>query len=261
MFDLGGVALDNDAKGWHLQFGTEPYTAVVRRVTSLNVPGRDGVVPGLGLDREPVLLKLKVRMLAAKVREFLTLADQASKIALTGGTTEAACELVSAEPENLSTMVPSVDVSVVLRLPGGAWRDVATSTSAAFSILSDAVSTTVMSGLSAPVQDAIVRVKGQATGLVVTDSSGAWFSYSPSIPTGSYLRFHSDTGEAFITGSDTWSGGTDVSGVVDFGGPRGGFELTPNFTDPATRSAGLTVSTSARSGATIEVRGKRAYLV
>lgn len=120
----------------------------------------------------------------------------------------------------------------------------------------------ILSGLSAPVQDAVIRVKGAATGIQVTDQSGAWVTL-PDVAAGRWVRFEADTGRAFETTTDTWTGGTEVSGAVDFGGPRGVFEITPALTpgDPTTRVGRLTVATASRTGAVIEVRGKSAHLL
>jgi len=117
-------------------------------------------------------------------------------------------------------------------------------------------------GLSAPVQDAVLRMKGPATGIQITDSSGAWVVL-PDTPAGTWTRFEADTGRCFQTTTDTWSGGTEVSGSCDFGGPRGVFEITPVMApgDPGSRSGQLTVATVTRTGAVFEVRGKAAYLL
>lgn len=117
-------------------------------------------------------------------------------------------------------------------------------------------------GFSAPVQDAVIRVKGAATGIQVTDSSGAW-AILPDVPAGQWIRFETDTGRAYQTATDVWTGGIEVSGLVDFGGPRGVFEITPVMApgDPGSRSGQVTVTTASRTGAVIEVRGKAAYLL
>ena len=260
MYELNGVALDNAAKGWILQKGTRPYTGTSRAVESLRVPGRDGVVAGLSLDRDPVVVPIRVGMVPASVREFMALVDAAHTLSKASESVSTAVEVVSAEPE-YPYAEPWVEVALILRIPSGVWRSDTETTSSAVSIGSASVGVAVLSGLSVPVQDAIVRVKGSITGLRVTDSSGSWFEYPPNIPSTSYLRFHSDTGEAYVTTSDTWTGGTDVSGVIDFNGPRGRFEITPSFTDPAVRVGGLTVTSSARSGASVQVRGRAAYHV
>lgn len=120
----------------------------------------------------------------------------------------------------------------------------------------------ILSGISAPVQDAVIRVKGAATGIQITDQSGAWVTL-PDVAAGRWVRFEADTGRAFETTTDTWTGGTEVSGAVDFGGPRGVFEITPALTpgDPTSRVGRLTVTTASRSGAVVEVRGKSAHLL
>lgn len=120
----------------------------------------------------------------------------------------------------------------------------------------------ILGGLSAPVQDAVIRVRGAATGIQVTDASGSWVTL-PNVTASQYVRFEADTGKAFVTTTDTWTGGTDVSGQVDFGGPRGVFEITPVLAslDPSTREGVLTVATVTRSSAVVEVRGKAAYAI
>jgi hypothetical protein len=157
-----------------------------------------------------------------------------------------------------------LDVTFLIRLPHVYWRDSAESTSVAAALSSASVAVTgLFPGLSAPVQDVIVRVKGATAGLQVTDTAGSWFAYAPALTGTQYLRFESATGRAFVTTTDTWTGGTEVSGSVDFGGPRGVFEITPRLApaDPSSRDGRLTVATATRSGASIQVRGKGAYLV
>jgi hypothetical protein len=79
---------------------------------------------------------------------------------------------------------------------------------------------------------------------------------------GSYLRFHSDTGRAYVTTTDAWTGGTEVTGQILNGPGPYLFEATPYFTtDPGARFARLTVTSDALASApAIEIRGKRAYV-
>jgi hypothetical protein len=150
----------------------------------------------------------------------------------------------------------------IMKVPGAYWRSTElTSTAVSLTTASQAVD--VLTGISAPVGDAIVRVKGAVTGLQVTDTSGAWMTF-PSIPANQWLRFHAASGRAWVTTTDVWTGGTEQSGSVDFGGPRNRFELTPRrvtASDPTVRNARLTVTTGARTGASIQVRAKPAYAV
>lgn len=120
------------------------------------------------------------------------------------------------------------------------------------------VTTTFWNGMSAPVQDAQIRVKGPATGVRVTDSGGSWLAM-PDTAAGQYTRFDMDSGRCYQTTTNVWSGGTEVSGLVDFGGPRGVFELIDKNSALSNRFASITVATTTTSGGTLEVRGRAAY--
>jgi hypothetical protein len=171
-------------------------------------------------------------------------------------------EFASASSTGYGAAEGIVDVALTFRIPDAAARGVeVTSAAVALGVASVPVSG-LFPGLSVDVQDAIVRVKGAVTGLQVTDSGGSWFTYGGSVTGASWLRFEAATGRAFVTATDTWSGGTEVSGAVDFGGPRGLFEISPTWgADPAVRDGRLTVATGTRSGASVQVRGRAAYLV
>lgn len=109
-------------------------------------------------------------------------------------------------------------------------------------------------GLSAPVQDAVIRVAGPATNVRVTDSSGAWVSL-PDAAAGQWVRFEADTGRAYRTTESRWTGGVDVSGLVDFDGPRGVFEITPVMRSGPDDRAGVVTVT----GGVVDVRGRSAH--
>lgn len=262
MYSVNGVPLDNAEMGWSLRAPSRPLSELARRASSLRVPGRHGVL-ALPADFDAVPLVFVVETPRAGLEALYALfASDEVLVSVTGDPTRVArVEVLGSDYQGFGDADGLLDVRFTTRLSGAFWRASEVVTSPSTVLGAASVLAAVMPGLSAPVQDAIVRVKGTAAGLRVTDASGAWFSYSPTIPSGSYLRFHSDTGQAWMTTSDSWSGGTDVSGVVDFGGPRGVFEITPAFTDPAVRDGRLTVTTTSRAGATIEIRGKAAYLV
>ncbi|MFJ4173414.1 hypothetical protein [Microbacterium sp. NPDC089696] len=174
---------------------------------------------------------------------------------------EVQVRLASATPDRVFARNELIDATFVVELSGAFWRDqVATTPSAPLSGSSTTLS--LFDGISAPVGDAMVRVKGQAAGIQITDHSGAWLTL-PDVPAGSYCRFESATGRAFVTTTDTWTGGVEVSGAVDFGGPRGVFEITPVLAvlNPSDRHAELTIATTSRTGAVLEVRGKAAHII
>lgn len=257
MYTLDGVALDNPTLGWTLQWASVPDIAVTMERPEVVIPGLDGVpqMPGR-MDAPP--LTFVVRTGQAGRDALAALARRAKLAAKVASGLVVPVELLTMSPDRLRTATPTWDVTIVFRA-GTAWRDPSDTTSAAVSLASASQLATVMSGLSAPVRDAIIRVKGAVTGLLVTDSSGSWVSYGSSLPSGSYWRFDSATGRAYVTTSDTWTGGTEVTGATDWSDIGAAFTIAPSFTDPATRAGVLTVATSTRSGATVEVRGRRAY--
>lgn len=260
MFSLGGIVLDNDHMGWSVQASSEPYTGISRRSVSLTVPGRDGN-PWVDADEDSPVISLVLRSTAQGLESLLALLDAKPAVLGKVGTLRVVpVELLSAAP----ALVPgdpslSSDVRVLARFNDMFWRDKDERLSAVLPVASSPVDVEVMGGLSAPVRDAVIRVKGQLTGLQITDAGGTFIRYTQPIPTGSYFRYHSDTRRAFVTTTDTWAGGTEVTGLIEFG--RKPFQITPTFTDPATRIGRLTVTSTARTSATIQVRGKNAYRV
>jgi len=262
VFSVNGIALTDNARGWGVLTDSNPLASLTNEVESITIPGRDGVV-SIETDTAARFGKLVVDTPATNLEALLALLrSPGASLARTATPSRSiAFECMEASPEPLDTNMTLYEVEFTLRYPYPFMRDTSVGTSAAAALSASTVNVAAFTGLSAVVPDAIVRVKGSATGLRVQDTRGGWFEYSPNIPSGSYLRFHADTGRAWVTTSDVWTGGTEVTGDIDFGGPRGWFEISPKFTDPASREARLDVTTTARSGATIEFRGRAAYLV
>lgn len=263
MYSIDGVALDNDTFGWILRAPTRPLSEISRRVFSQETPGRDGVET-IPADVDAVPLKFVVQTTRANLATLVSLFFYGSVLSMTADSTKAVdFEYLSMSPVGYGPADQTVDAEFMIRLNRAFWRDASESTTDAVSLSSATVVTTFWSGMSAPVQDAIVRVKGANTTLRVEDSSGAWFTYGEALGGTEYLRFESETGRAYLTTSDVWTGGTEVSGDIDFGGPRGRFEILPKLAtgDPSSRSAELTITTATRTSSSIQVRGKAAHLV
>ncbi len=264
MYAVNGIALDNPTFGWVLRAPTRPLAEVTRRRRSVDVSGTDGVIPGMGSTAEPVTLVFVVQTPREHLETLNALFGDAGTLTQVGLANRAvAYEVLSSAPgEGWGAGDEYVDMRFVIRLPAVFWRATTTVTSPATALAASTSVTGLFVGISAPVQDAIVRVKGACTGVQVTDTSGAWVKF-PDLTATQYARFHMATNECFITSSNTWSGGTDVSGLVDFGGPRGGFELTPRRdpANPSSRDARLTVSAVTYTGAAIEVRGRSAHQI
>jgi hypothetical protein len=263
MYSVSGIALSNSQYGWVFREPSMPLSELVRQAQSLRVPGRDGVVT-LPAAMDSPMLVLAVQTPREHLEDLYALFMQpAPVLSLTVASgRQVAMEYISASLVGFGAAAAFVDVTFVMRLNGVFWRDTSETTTTPVALGAASVVASVFSGMSAPVRDAIVRVKGDVTGLKVTDARGSFFSYPAALPAGSYLRFHSDTGRAFTTTTDVWTGGTEVTGLIVNGPGPYFLELTPTFTDPSVRTGSLTVTTDTRGlSAQIEVRGKGAYLV
>lgn len=232
--------------------------------TSYDVPGRDGTV-AFPTNRRQSVLNLVVKS---------PLEHRGTLLALMSGPTlkvthidrpgqEAVGRLLSSSVEAFHEAKGWAKDLFVVEIPSGSWRDVSTTTTTAVDITQFTVNSTFFSGISAPVQDALIRIKGPVTDVQVQDSGGSFMKIIGSVASGVYVRFDMKTGRAWATTTDTWSGGTEVTGDVDFGGPRSYFEITPHLqtpTDPSVRVAKLT-TTATVGGGQLQVRGKSAYLL
>lgn len=263
---VNGIALDDDTRGWVCRDESRPLAQFDVELTSLQAAGRDGVVPGLRRRQGAPTIMLMVETPEEHQQALRSLFTQKTLI-LTNPTKypdlQAPVELVGRSPFGYGDADEVVELTVMLRIPELFWRDDTVTTSDAAALGSGSVQVEVMAGLSAPVRDALVRIKGGVTDLRVADADGSWFEYGAALANGHYLRFDSATGQAWDTNSDTWTGGTEVTGYISTGPGAYPLELTPQFTtDPDDRSALLTVTSDTRTGApTIEVRGQRAYEV
>lgn len=235
------------------------YTSV-----SYDVPGRDGTV-AFPTNRRQSVLNLVVKsplehrgtLLSLMSRPTLQITheDRPSE--------EAVGRLLSSSVEAFHEAKGWAKDLFVIEIPSGSWRDTFTTTTDAVAITQFTSTSTFFSGISAPVQDAFIRIKGPATNVQVQDSGGSFMKVIGDINAGVYVRFDMRTGRAWATTTNTWSGGTEVTGSVDFGGPRAYFEITPHFPDDlnvTSRVAKLTASATSASGE-LQVRGKSAYLL
>lgn len=258
-YSINGVSLDNSAYGWRILADTRPHIAVSRELTIARHMGRDG---GKLLNRTNDTAMLKF-MMVADTNQWENLVALFSGGSLSITTTLKPGYVAEGILASMSDPEPfarsnKVMGDFIVEIPDGTWRG-ALSTSTA------ATGTAVLyPGLSAPVQDALVRVKGPVENPQIVDSSGAFISFKGTLTNTQYLRFESDSGRAWRTTSNAWSGGTEVSGLVDYGGPRGVFEITPTFptpSNPASREGRLTLTAATTGeGHGFQVRGRPSFL-
>lgn len=263
MYSVNAVPLDNDALGWVFLGTSEPLSNVVRRVTTLNTPGRHGSVP-LPSTMESPKLTYAVETPRTNLESLLALWNMPNpKLSLTATPTkEVVFELLSSRYEGFGPADESVQVEFLVQLNGVFWRDATETTTASVTIASSPQVISAFAGISGDIQDSQIKIKGAFTGLIITDSAGSWISYTGTVTAAQWIRINTATGEAFLTTTDVWTGGTDVSGNIDTGGAVGGFRITPKMVvAPTNRQGELTITTATRSAAAIQVRGKGAYIV
>lgn len=263
MYALNGFDLDENTLDGHLGFASQPFAGLNRQTNSFARGQRDGRVSVRSRLEAPVVALVE-RIPTGSLQAFEALLNSPSLVLskTDGSGVEAPVELTSASVENLATADPFVDVRFTLQFNDVFWRSSAEVTSTATAIGSNSVAVTAFPGISAPVRDAVIRVKGGVTGLTVADSRGTFFNYTAVLLSTEWLRFESATGRAYKTTTDTWTGGTEVTSLIDNGPGPYYLEVTPTFTDPSSRHAELTVTSSARTGSpTVQVRGKNAFLV
>ena len=255
-FLANGIDLDDNPMGTHLLDSSSPRAGIERRTTTVTGGRRSGNTAVPQADESPVLV-LVVRVPQASEDAFLALMGSASMVLGHRGW---------AAPAELLGVAASLgfnftDYSCTFRIPAMFWRDLVVTTSST-AIGAASITADVFPTLTAPVRDAIVRIKGGVTNPRFTDSNGSYFQYTGVLPATSWLRFEAATGRAFTSTADVWAGGTQVTNLISNGPSAYPLELTPYFVDPTVRVARFTLTTSARTGTpTVEVRGKRAYRV
>lgn len=264
MYSIDGVPLDNSALGWVFRSGSQPYSGMEADIVSSRATGRDGAKNGMSTYGSPTL-KLVVQTPLANL-EALNALFRGHDLTLrkvSDSSRLARITLVTSEPARFYPGSRLIDMAYYVQIDGAYWRGATQTTTAPVTLSSASVVVdNILPGISAPVQDAIIRVRGGFTNLRITDTSGAWVTVN-SLNEGAYVRIDCATLRAWWTNSDTWEGGQETSGRCDFGGPRDLFEITPRWTssNPASRAGRLTVETATRTTqARIEIRGRGAFL-
>lgn len=260
-YKINGVSLHDPVRGWKLLRSSTPVSALEYTSTLFELAGRDGATSGR-TTRRPTTITFDVETTTTSRPHLLALLGSSQLTITTPDRPNQSItgRVLSTSVINYHEALNRAQDSFVIEVPDGAWRSTETTTSLTAAAPAGATMS-VFTGMSAPVQDALVRLNGPLENPQVVDSSGAFIAVEGTLTASQYLRFDSNTGRAWTTTTDTWTGGTEVSGLVDFGGPRGVFEITPKFTDPAVRAGQLTLTQlSYNTGAGFQVRGRAAYL-
>lgn len=263
MIKVNGIPLDNPGLGWVFRPGSMPYSGIETELTQVQVAGRDGNIP-LPFTRAAPMMTFVVNTPPSSLSTLMALFNEPALSIEHDGLPGKAigARLATATPDRVFGRNQWIDVSFVVELSGVFWRDIA-ETNLSWNVEGASTAVEFWSGISAPVQDALIRGKGPHQGMSIYDPSGAWVALPGCSATESVV-FDMVSGTAGRNTNNSWAMTTDISGQVDFGGPRGVFEITPQLspTNPASRKARLSVTGSSISaGATFSLRGEAAYLL
>lgn len=264
MYSINGVSLHEGHTGWRvLRDGTNTQGGITNRLNSVPVPGRPGYRPAPHTFSEQMIV-FNVRTPKSRLEELLALCGEAHTLTRTDDLTkEARVELASAIPSSNAPFDAMQDVSVSLIAYDGVWRDTTPQVFGPEDITSPTQSFNMLSGLSAPIYDMEVFIRGVFGEFVLTDSGGSFLktttAWAGLASTG--LLYVGSTGQAFLANeSSPWTPVSDASQAVDVSG-NGGFRLTPVMVsgNPANRRVELSLTTLTQTSTTLRVRAKRAY--
>lgn len=264
MYTLNTVPLHQPTSslGWVVTSETQWTAGTSITRPELTIPGFDGEI-GFeemnAVEDVPVISVVIVTPNASHQKLRALLRSERLELSTSNGYVWfAQIQKIEEEPAGMGE-TPDMRVSVIFRLPGIWGRDAEVTTTE--TVLDTATKTvTAFSGLTGKVGDAILRIAGPATGLKISDSARSTVAYAPEIPEGSFLRFESTTGRAWVTTSDAWTGGTEVTDDVVGGPGPYAFRIIPAFNADMTMRGKLTVVTATRGASTIfALRGRAAY--
>ncbi|OLT27740.1 hypothetical protein BJF83_17285 [Nocardiopsis sp. CNR-923] len=288
-YSVDGVPLNDGIGRWFLDgdaFQVPPLPGA--RGVQVTVPGVHGTLPIAGLDLESVVLGGQLVVTdataggtAGGARQlqdnlaavYMLLGNRGRVLDLRYHLDEAtvrqadALMVAAAVPELVSTTTARLPLA--LEVPGALWRDVHTTTWGPTPVPALTVATEVdtLTGSTGPVTDALIRVTGTVDQPSVTDvGTGGTLTYGGSLTGSERMLVDCARMRAAVVTTDTWDleTGTDVPGTCrppGRGPHRGGCTWPSDHRrrprDPAVR---VTATAASNSGATLEIRGRRAYL-
>lgn len=284
---VDGVRLDTLA--WNITKISRATAA--RRSADQPVPGRDGAIPSLNDDLEPVSFGLEMFVmgtdedgavppagkrdtLRANLDELIHLFGKRHALldvreTVTAGTERRAwAKVVDSIQPDVNVVGSSGMFTVGLELPYAVWEDVAT---ADWAGTAGAASGTVqevtsLRGATERIHDAIVLVEGPITNPQVTDqATGAYVRLNAALTAGQFWRVNvgtwaTRTGTLGLGSNDTT--GTDRQDVTVFGGTANQATFLPlvPVRDSGERRVKVALTGTGFSGTTrLSVRARRKY--
>jgi hypothetical protein len=267
MYSVNDVPLDNPDFGWSMLRRSQPLTPVSRTLSSITVPGRNGVIQGVPSYKDAPTVTLVIRTPGGSLDAlyalfeanggsgYFSVTDDPSRHAL--------FETASLAPEGINYQDELVNLTVTLRFPSADWRDTARTTVGPTDLTDPVTTLDLFDGISSDITDMDIFIDGDFGNLELIDQgSGSWLKTIATLPyvSGSGLLWVGATGQAFkATTASPWTPTSDVSNYVDVSG-GGGFRFSSTWdTDPSDRSAKMQVTVTNTSDVAITVRAYNAY--
>lgn len=284
-YTVDGVAMDSH--GWYLTPATRHRPLPGAKAVKIEVPGRAGELPVVGLDPDTTTLPLGLRVTALRpdgsegdlyeleqnlealsgifgVRHRLL---DVRHIPAPGMERQADATVLAAADPEVDVATRTARLTVVLTIPGVYWRDPREVTWAGL-LPGAGQAVTELAGGTAPIVDSVLRFTGPATTPAMTDLvSGCTVVHAGALAAGQRLLVDCARMRASRVTTDTWDldAGTDVTGTVDAMGPGSSsrwLHLTPGMAgiDPYSRSIRVTTTATGTTSASLaEIRARRAY--
>lgn len=268
MYVINGVPLQNHTYDWRLLRRSQVIAGVVKNLTSVNVPGRHGVLPGVPSFNNAPTATLVVRgpgQYAEDLVNLFTMHGGRGVLRLEDDVTRAASfELASIDVQGLTAFDELVDVTATIRFPSSDWRATDRTVFGLATVTSVVQEFELLPGISADVVDMDIFVGGNFGNFELKDkASGSWVHTVKSWPhvSNTGLLYVGATGQAFRANSSApWTPIADMTDYVDVSG-GGGFHVSPDliFGNPSDRIARVELTTTATSGVTFGFRAYNAF--
>lgn len=268
MYTVNSLPLDNPTFGWRLMRRTQLITQITKKLTSIDIPSKPGVLSGVPAFRGPSTSVIVVRCAGAVVEPLYTLFTQnggVGYIQLTDDPSRRALfELASIDSQGLTAFDDLVDVTITIRLPRAQWEDTALTTVGPVSVTTAVQTVEGFQGMTSEISAPDVFIDGDFANFTLTDfGSSSWLKTVKTFPNvaGTGLLYVGSTGQAFRANTTSpWDPTADMTDYIDVSG-GGGFRLAPTLenADPTATLVSLDLVTTAQSGVTIRVRGYKAY--
>lgn len=267
MYSINNIPLDNDAFGWSLLRRTQLLTPVSKALSSIDIPGRNGVLHGVPSFKSAPTATLVIRTPGESLESLYTVFEKnggMGTLRLTDDDSRSVVfELMSIDPQGINHGDELVNVSVTIRFSTADWRATERTITAPATLPSPVSTFDILPGIGSDITDADIFIGGGFGNMELRDvNSGSWIKTTATWPTvaNTGLLYVGATGQVYRANTAApWTPTADMSQYVAVSG-GGGFRISPTWvTDPSDRIAKLELTTTNQSGVTFRVRAFNAY--